>query len=80
MIHVLGMLLDFGKRKKPLACGSYRLHFLKVEQHPTCMDHAILHGKPLLVGFATNHTSNITSRVYPWKSLTNAIYANYVVT
>ena len=26
--------------------ASVILRFLKIEQHPKCMDHAILHGKP----------------------------------
>ena len=37
MIHARRMLQDFRKAF---------LHFPKIEQHPKCMDHAILHGKP----------------------------------
>ena len=32
--------------KITLACGSCFLRFPKFSQHPACMDHAILHGKP----------------------------------
>ena len=43
----LGCCSTFVKRKNTLACGSSFLRFPKISQHPTCMDHAILHGKPL---------------------------------
>ena len=42
----LGCCSIFGKRKNTLACGSCFLRFPKISQHPACMDHAMLHGKP----------------------------------
>jgi hypothetical protein len=36
----------FGKRKNTRTAGSVFLRFPKVEQHPKCMDYAILLGKP----------------------------------
>jgi hypothetical protein len=43
----LGCCSTFGKRKNTLACGSsIIIRFPKVSRHPSCMDHAILHGKP----------------------------------
>ena len=41
-----GCCESFGKRKKNEPQASVFLRFPKVEQHPKCMDHAILHGKP----------------------------------
>ena len=42
----LGCCEIFGKRKNTLACGSCFLRFPKLSQHPACMNHTILHGKP----------------------------------
>jgi hypothetical protein len=44
----LGCCSTFGKRTNTLTCGSSisSLRFPKLSRHPSCMDHAILHGKP----------------------------------
>ena len=36
----------FEKRKNTRAAARVFLRFSKISQHPACMDHAILHGKP----------------------------------
>jgi hypothetical protein len=43
---LLGYCSTFGRRKNTLACSStIFLRFPKVSRHPSCVDHAILHGK-----------------------------------
>jgi hypothetical protein len=44
-----GCCETFGKRENTRAVGEYIvfLRFPKIEQHPKCMDHAILHGKTI---------------------------------
>ena len=46
VIHARGILREFRKAKKHEPQVSVFLRFPKVEQHPKCMDHAILRGKP----------------------------------
>ena len=42
----LGCCSTFGKRKKHSPAARVFLRLPKVSRHPSCMDHAILHGKP----------------------------------
>jgi hypothetical protein len=61
----LGCCSTFGKRKNALACGSSI--FPKVSRHPSCMDHAILHGKPFgipLISYKLFRNHVILQRVY----------------
>jgi hypothetical protein len=50
----LGCCSTFGKRKNTLACGSSIFTLsVKVSRHPSCLDPAILHGKPFGIPLVT---------------------------
>jgi hypothetical protein len=72
----------FRKRKNTRAAGECILRFPKVEQHPKCMDHAILLGKPFgncFIKYLEWNNDILRGILIPARLLTNQIACFTVV-